>query len=162
MRTKGVHYRILSPGSSPRLNCLWCGAEDSPIGLRQKNRNEPPFSPFWQIMRSFLSRPISPALLSVVVAVVGGVIAGGTAVHGLHLNSYGPVDPPSLFSRAEAATPTSPYEDGAQEVAMRCDQCGERDLGYRWAALAAIRLPDQCPNDSWAFRRGCLDYVGGI
>lgn len=113
-------------------------------------------------MRSLFSRPVTPPLLCAAAAVIGGVAAGATAVHGLHLNRYGPTEPPSLFAPAEAAVPTDVGQEGEQEVAARCEHCSERDLGYRWAALASVRLPGQCPNDSWAFRRGCLDYVGGI
>ncbi|KQX19653.1 hypothetical protein ASD39_14020 [Sphingomonas sp. Root50] len=108
---------------------------------------------------------MSPSLLCALAAVVGGVTAGGSAVHGLRLNHYGPIDPPSLFAPAEAGEPFEAADaaDGAGDAmtATRCDQCSERDLGYRWAALAAVRLPGECPGDSWAFRRGCLDYVGG-
>lgn len=108
---------------------------------------------------------MSPPLLCALAAVMGGVTAGAAAVHGLRPNRYGPIEPPSLFARAEAGEPSeTAYSDDAGSdpmTAARCDQCSERDLGYRWAALAAIRLPGQCPNDSWAFRRGCLDYVGG-
>lgn len=114
-------------------------------------------------MRPLSPRRLSPPLLCALAAVVGGVTAGGAAVHGLRQNSYGMVDPPSLFARAEAGVPTPADEESADTMAAAlCDQCSERDLGYRWAALAAIRLPGQCPNDSWAFRRGCLDFVGGI
>lgn len=114
-------------------------------------------------MRPLFLRRLSPPLLCALAAIVGGITAGGAAVHGLRQNSYGMVDPPSLFARAEASVPTSTDgERGETLAAARCDECSERDLGYRWAALAAIRLPGQCPNDSWAFRRGCLDFVGGI
>jgi hypothetical protein len=73
------------------------------------------------------------------------------------------MEPPSLFAPAEAGEP-SETDDTPDDLlsAARCDQCSERDLGYRWAVLAAVHEPGQCPNDSWAFRRGCLDYVGGI
>lgn len=113
-------------------------------------------------MRSLFSRPVTPTLLCAAAAVIGGVAAGGAAVHGLRPNRYGPAEPPSLFARAEAAAPTDTGPDGELDVAARCNDCSERDLGYRWAALASVRLPGQCPHDSWAFRRGCLDYVGGI
>lgn len=114
-------------------------------------------------MRPSLPRRMSPPLLCALAAIVGGIIAGGTAVHGLRLNRYGPIDPPSLFAPAEAGELTETTEAPDEpSAAARCDQCSERDLGYRWAALAAVHEPGQCPNDSWAFRRGCLDYVGGI
>lgn len=114
-------------------------------------------------MKTLSPRRLSPPLLCALVAVMGGITAGGAAVHGLRQNSYGVTEPPSLFARAEAGTPTAASDDsGDSMAAARCDQCSERDLGYRWAALAAVRLPGQCPNDSWAFRRGCLDFVGGI
>nr|WP_047168715.1 hypothetical protein [Sphingomonas sp. Y57] len=106
---------------------------------------------------------MSPLLLCALAAITGGITAGAAAVHGLRLNRYGPVEPPSLFTPAEAGTPSDAA--GAPDEllsAARCDQCSERDLGYRWAILAAVREATQCPNDSWAFRRGCLDYVGGI
>jgi hypothetical protein len=114
-------------------------------------------------MRLPSPRRISPPLLCALAAVMGGVTAGGAAVHGLRLNRYGPIEPPALFAPAEAGE-ISDTADAASDpmTAARCDQCSERDLGYRWAALAAVSLPGQCPNDSWAFRRGCLDYVGGI
>jgi hypothetical protein len=112
------------------------------------------------------SRRLSPPLLCALAALTGGLIAGTVTVRGLHERNYGPIEAPSLFARADAAT-FGP-EDGRGSLggydsatAAPCDQCSERDLGYRWAALAAIRLPDQCPNDSWGFRRGCLDFVGG-
>ena len=86
---------------------------------------------------------------------IGGLLGGATAVHGLRQNDYGPVDPPALISHDE----TSGYREiGPPD----CAGCSERDLGYRWATLAAVRSPDQCPNDSWGFRRGCLDYTGGV
>lgn len=118
-------------------------------------------------MRKPVLRRLSPPLLCAVGALVGGLFAGTATVHGLHPRSYGPAEVPSLFARADAATFGS--EDGRGSLggyenadsAAACDQCSERDLGYRWAALAAVRLPDQCPGDSWGFRRGCLDFVGG-
>ncbi|MBO9378301.1 hypothetical protein GG804_16145 [Sphingomonas histidinilytica] len=106
---------------------------------------------------------MSPLLLCMFAAMTGGITAGAVAVHGLRPNSYGPMEPPSLFAPAEAGEP-SETDDTPDDLlsAARCDQCSERDLGYRWAVLAAVHEPGQCPNDSWAFRRGCLDYVGGI
>ena len=93
----------------------------------------------------------------------GGLLSGAAAVHGLRQNAYGPIDAPSLIRRdvesgyAEDASSNGDYRDGAG-----CSDCSERDLGYRWATLAAIRSSAECPNDSWGFRRGCLDYTGGI
>lgn len=118
-------------------------------------------------MMTLLSRRLSPPLICATVALGGGLIAGTATVHGLHQNPYGSYDGPSLFARADAATfgpedrrgTLGGYE--SSDTPEQCDQCSERDLGYRWAALAAIRLPDQCPSDSWGFRRGCLDFVGG-
>lgn len=113
-----------------------------------------------------LPRRLSPPLICAIAALAGGLVAGSATVHGLHQQHYGPAETASLFARADAATFGD--EDGRGtsggydvDTAAQCDQCSERDLGYRWAALAAIRLPDQCPNDSWGFRRGCLDFVGG-
>lgn len=106
-------------------------------------------------------RRLSPLTLCVLAAMVGGLLSGATAVHGLRPNSYGPVDTPSLINRSadgNYADATSPdYGD-----APGCEDCSERDLGYRWATLAAIRSSAECPNDSWGFRRGCLDYTGGV
>lgn len=114
-------------------------------------------------MGMFSPRRMSPPLICALVAVVGGIVAGSSAVHGLQTNHYGPIESPSLFARAEAGGLADAEGSGnPQLAATRCDQCSERDLGYRWATLAAVREPVQCPNDSWAFRRGCLDYVGGI
>jgi hypothetical protein len=91
-------------------------------------------------------------------ALGGGLLAGGSAVHGLRQKSYGPIDPPTLVTRDGR----QPHDDGAPTVeAIGCEHCSERDLGYRWAMLEAVRSPDQCPDDSWGFRRGCLDYTGG-
>ncbi len=116
-------------------------------------------------------RRMSPPILCAVVAIAGGLAAGMATVNGLHQKVYGPAEAPSLFARAEAAT--FGEEDGRgrlddsrggsdSDTVAQCDRCSERDLGYRWAVLAAISVPDQCPSDSWGFRRGCLDYVGGI
>ncbi|MES2494502.1 MAG: hypothetical protein V4618_00165 [Pseudomonadota bacterium] len=114
-------------------------------------------------MGMFSPRRMSPPLMCALVAVVGGIVAGSSAVHGLEPNRYGPIEPPSLFGRAEASgLADMPDAGNEQMVAARCDECSERDLGYRWAVLAAVRQSVQCPSDSWAFRRGCLDYVGGI
>jgi len=106
---------------------------------------------------------MSPLLLCALAATVGGVAAGSTAVHGLRPNPYGPGLPQSSFAgTANGALPAAAPENDEQAFAADCHQCSERDLGYRWAVLAAVRLPGQCPHDSWAFRRGCLDYVGGV
>lgn len=111
-------------------------------------------------------RRLSPPMLCALVAVAGGLLAGTVTVNGLHQKLYGPASPPSLFEASRAATFDEKDGRGTlgsydSDTAALCDQCSERDLGYRWAALAAVRLPDQCPDDSWGFRRGCLDYVGG-
>ena len=115
-------------------------------------------------MRPLSPHRMSPLLLCAFAAMTGGITAGAVAVHGLRPNPYGPVEPPSLFSPAQAGEPSDTAADSPDGLlsAARCDQCSERDLGYRWAILAAVHEPGQCPNDSWAFRRGCLDYVGGI
>lgn len=95
---------------------------------------------------------------------IGGLLGGGAAVHGLRQNDYGPVDPPALISHGEASRYESEVTGAGygESAPSDCGGCSERDLGYRWATLAAVRSPDQCPNDSWGFRRGCLDYTGGI
>lgn len=104
-------------------------------------------------------------------ALAGGVLAGGVTVHDLRENSYGPANPPVLIkgNGFDAASEDSGSfggyrsDNGGEEVVSAgCYECSERDLGYRWAALASVRLPGQCPSDSWGFRRGCLDFVGGI
>ena len=123
-------------------------------------------------MMPLFTRRLSPPLICMIAALAGGLIAGIATVHGLYARAYGPTEVSSLFARADAATfgpedgrgrLDGGYGDGGYDpdTAAQCDQCSERDLGYRWAALAAIRLPDQCPSDSWGFRRGCLDFVGG-
>lgn len=115
-------------------------------------------------MPSCLKR-LSPVALSVLIATVGGLVGGTTAVHGLEQKPYGPIDPPALIARAQdEGAPPAGWRDAsyAADDTARCAGCSERDLGYRWAVLAAVRSPDQCPGDSWGFRRGCLDYTGGI
>jgi hypothetical protein len=103
-----------------------------------------------------------PALaLTAVAAVLGGTLAGVATVDGLTQHRYGPADGISLFAPAEASTISSMSGNGGSSEAG-CTECSERDRGYRWAVLAAVRSPDQCPVDSWNFRRGCLDFVGGI
>lgn len=116
-----------------------------------------------------MARPLhhlSPAVLCLLAAGIGGLLGGAAAVRGLHQNAYGPVAPPALAGWAdrsdELASGTTAAGAGEEDRPNGCTQCSERDLGYRWAALAAIRSPGQCPNDSWGFRRGCLDYIGGI
>ena len=107
---------------------------------------------------------LSPPALCALVAIAAGSVAGASAVHGLKQNSYGPPDPPALFGRhTGVSTPDDAGDYRAEQgLAMTCQGCSERDLGYRWAVLAEIRTPDQCPDDSWGFRRGCLDYAGGV
>jgi hypothetical protein len=108
---------------------------------------------------------LSPAALCALIAAVGGLIAGSAAVHGLRENQYGPLDPPALISRdgrATAYADEAGYGGYETSAAAGCDGCSERDLGYRWAIMAEVRRPDQCPHDSWGFRRGCLDYTGGV
>jgi len=103
-----------------------------------------------------------PALaLTAVAAVLGGTLAGVATVDGVTQHRYGPVDGISLFAPAEASTISSTSVNGESSEAD-CTECSERDRGYRWAVLASVRSPDQCPVDSWNFRRGCLDFVGGI
>jgi hypothetical protein len=108
---------------------------------------------------------LSPLTLCALAATVGGLLSGATAVHGLRQNSYGPIDAPSLIT----PNPDSDYSDGTpsdggygDRGAAGCGDCSERDLGYRWATLAGVRASAECPNDSWGFRRGCLDYTGGV
>ncbi|WP_340313362.1 hypothetical protein [Rhizorhabdus argentea] len=103
---------------------------------------------------------LSPPALCAMAAICGGLIAGESAVHGLRPNSYGPLAPPTLIGQHEGAGDSgATYGEG---TTAGCDDCSERDLGYRWAVLQAVRSPADCPNDSWGFRRGCLDYTGGI
>ena len=110
-------------------------------------------------------KTLSPAASCALIAALGGLVGGGTAVHGLKQNRYGPPDPPALIgntgSRAAAADEES-YGGYGASTAAECDGCSERDLGYRWAAMTEVRSPDQCPHDSWGLRRGCLDFTGGI
>ncbi len=105
----------------------------------------------------------SPPALAVtaVAAVLGGTLAGLATVDGLTQRTYGPVGDVSLFSRAEASTIDDAVPSDAR-APSDCFDCSERDRGYRWAVLASVRYPDECPADSWGFRRGCLDFVGGI
>ena len=108
---------------------------------------------------------LPPLALCALAAMTSGLLGGATAVHGLRQNSYGPLDPPSLISRnteSGYAEGTSSYDGYGDRDAAGCGGCSERDLGYRWATLAAIRSSTECPNDSWGFRRGCLDYTGGV
>ncbi|WP_235398925.1 hypothetical protein [Sphingomonas sp. SRS2] len=77
-------------------------------------------------------------------------------MHGLRQNAYGPTGVASPISNNADLG----YADSGDVAG--CDDCSERDLGYRWATLAAIRSSTECPNDSWGFRRGCLDYTGGV
>lgn len=103
-----------------------------------------------------------PALaVTAVAALLGGAAAGLATVDGLSQRTYGPSESVSLFSRADASMIENGPSGGPREPSD-CFDCSERDRGYRWAVLASIRYPDQCPADSWGFRRGCLDFVGGI
>jgi len=101
------------------------------------------------------------------IAAIGGLLGGTTAVHGLRQNQYGPANPPALFtgaSRADGKDYGGYGSNGeyAEAGVSGCAGCSERDLGYRWASLTQVRASADCPNDSWGFRRGCLDYTGGI
>lgn len=109
---------------------------------------------------STLLNHVPPMALCAVVALCGGLIGGASAVHGLRTNSYGPLDPPALITHGDEPGYAPASSD--QETSVRCDDCSERDLGYRWAVLQAVRSSAECPNDSWSFRRGCLDYTGGV
>lgn len=110
-------------------------------------------------------------MLCALGALAGGLLSGAATVHGLRENSYGPANPPAMV-RADGRDRVSLQDGsfggyqsdnaGGEAVSAGCHECSERDLGYRWAALAAVRLPGQCPSDSWGFRRGCLDFVGGV
>lgn len=104
------------------------------------------------------SRRLPPVMICALVAIAGGFAGGSATVRGMRADHSRPANATALFGRAEAATPG----EGPGEVVAGCPGCSERDLGYRWASLAAVRLPGQCPDDSWGFRRGCLDFVGGI
>ena len=148
------------------LNPLWCGAEDSPIAISSETIGTAVGNLRSGAMIARL-KTLSPAVLCALIAALGGLIGGSTAVHGLKQNRYGPVDPPALIGRDPHATAYADYADeasygGYESTAANCDDCSERDLGYRWAIMAEVRRPDQCPNDSWGFRRGCLDYTGGV
>jgi hypothetical protein len=97
----------------------------------------------------------TPFTLCALVAAIGGLLGGTTAVHGLHQKQYGPSHPPPLFGQ-------QPDTSGDADNSINgCEGCSERELGYRWASLAEVRSPANCPNDSWGFRRGCLDYTNG-
>lgn len=113
-------------------------------------------------MRIELNR-LSPSALCALIAAVGGLLGGAAAVHGLRQNQYGPLNPPMLV-RNSAISDESIYTNGgyAENSETSCQGCSERDLGYRWATLAQVSSSQQCPNDSWGFRRGCLDYTGGV
>ena len=109
-------------------------------------------------------RQLTPPTICALIAAIGGLLGGATAVHGLRQNQYGPTGSPVLanhgantMSDAGTTSDTDPASS-----ASRCEGCSERDLGYRWATLARVHSPDDCPNDSWGFRRGCLDYTGGV
>lgn len=112
-------------------------------------------------MRWFSWRSPPALAVTAIAALVGGSVAGLATIDGLAQRTYGPRQAISLFPRAEAST--IPAGSGpAGEDHPACFDCSERDRGYRWAVLASIRYPDQCPADSWGFRRGCLDFIGGI
>ena len=164
MRTKGVRYFIWSLGGLAGLNPLWCGGKDSPEILSVTDGGTAAATLRFCAMSRWL-RNLSPAALCGVFALLGGLLGGATAVHGLRPNGYGPTNPPALI--AAAGSPgyaDSGYANAGygQSGSSDCGDCSERDLGYRWATLQAITTPDQCPNDSWGFRRGCLDYTGGV
>ena len=126
-----------------------------------RNGRRPHF--VFAVMMRFAPTRLSPAMLCALVAVAGGLLGGTATVQGMRADGYGPVTTPLLFGRADAAVlDEGEGESQGELVATGCADCSERDLGYRWASLAAVRLPGQCPNDSWAFRRGCLDFVGGV
>ena len=105
---------------------------------------------------------VSPALCCGFAATIGGLIGGITAVHGLGQNRYGPLHPPALINSQPTVDSAEDGDDGYGDTRTSvCTGCSERDLGYRWAIMTSVSRPDQCPEDSWGFRRGCLDYVGG-
>jgi hypothetical protein len=122
-------------------------------------------------MKAVSSWKLPPLLVCAIVALGGGLVAGKVTVGGMR-SPQTSVASSALFGRAEAAQPASSDQyqgtasyggyDSGTSSASSCANCSERDLGYRWAALAAIRYPRECPDNSWGFRRGCLDYVGGI
>ena len=132
------------------LNGLWCGRADSPSALSAERQGRAVVLPTMSVFRS-----LSPLAICAVAALIGGTFAGGAAVYGLHPKSYGPTEAPALISATGEAAAT----EGALSD---CEQCSERDLGYRWAVLQDVRSSTECPNDSWGFRRGCLDYTGGV
>lgn len=124
-------------------------------------------------MRSLSLRQFSASTLCALGALAGGLLSGAATVHGLRENSYGPANPPALVRDAGFGGASANEEEGGfggyqsdngddDTVSAGCYECSERDLGYRWAAMAAVRLPAQCPADSWGFRRGCLDFIGGV
>lgn len=113
-------------------------------------------------MRTQLNR-LSPPALCALIAGVGGLLGGMTAVHDLRQNRYGPINPPLLVQNAGTRADGIHTDGGHAETSSAgCYGCSERDLGYRWASLAQVNSSEQCPNDSWGFRRGCLDYTGGV
>lgn len=82
-------------------------------------------------------------------------------VGGLHQKSYGASPIASSAGYRTASTDPTTESYGGYEGSAGCAQCSERERGYKWAVLATVRYPEQCPGDSWDFRRGCLDFVGG-
>lgn len=100
-------------------------------------------------MPPLLLHRYSPLLISAAIAVGGGLLGGATAVHGLRLNSYGD---PSLPKPEIRAAAYNPDDNG-------CADCSDRTMGFNWASVRGIRSPADCPDDSWNFRRGCVDYA---
>ena len=145
---------MLRLGTAVRLNPLWCDAKDSPPFLSTKTAGTTAGTPrFPDMPRS--SRQLTLPVICALLATIGGLLGGATAVHGLHQNEYGPIGAPALLGQHPDDAATAPSSNG-------CEGCSERDLGYRWATLADVRSSADCPDDSWGFRRGCLDYTGGI
>ncbi len=85
------------------------------------------------------------------IAALGAGLAGGTAtVRGMETSRYGMTAPPLVPASDDSAT------------SIACDGCSEHDLGYRWAMARQVASSTDCPNDSWDFRRGCVDYMRGL
>ncbi len=95
-----------------------------------------------------LLRRVTLPIGCAIFAIVGGVAGGAATTSGLRLNSYGPEG--TTIPRAEMT---------AIGGAPDCGDCSERALGYQWATTKAISAAVDCPQDSWNFQRGCVDYV---
>jgi len=102
------------------------------------------------------SHRVSSAMVTILLSIAAGVVAGTVTVHNLSPRSYGPAD--AIVRDSVAASSPS-------LAAESCDDCSERDLGYHWASLQQLRSIADCPDGSWDFRRGCVAYMrdtGGL